>query len=64
MLRIFTDVVILGDVNYDGIMNGADVTALYSLLLDGTPVVGEADINGDGIINGADVTALYNLLLQ
>ena len=52
------------DVNGDGVVSGADVTALYNNLLDGTEVEGISDINGDGIVNGADVTALYNLLLN
>lgn len=54
---------IRGDVNGDGILSGADVTALYNVLLDGVEVAGDPDVNGDGIVNGSDVTALYNLLL-
>ena len=53
-----------GDVNGDGIVSGADVTALYNVLLNGSAANGDADVNGDGIINGADVTALYTILLQ
>ena len=53
-----------GDVNGDGIVNGADVTALYNVLLIDTTANGDADVNGDGIVNGSDVTALYNLLLN
>ena len=55
---------IRGDVNGDGIVSGADVTALYNVLLDGATVAGSADVNGDGVVSGADVTALYNLLLN
>ena len=51
------------DVNGDGEVNSADITALYSLLLDNIEVVGNADVNNDGTINGADITALYNYLL-
>ena len=53
-----------GDVNGDNIVNGADVTALYGVLLDGATVNGNADVNHDGSINGSDVTALYNILLN
>ncbi len=53
-----------GDVNGDGIVSGADVTALYNVLLDGATPAGNADVNGDGVVSGADVTALYNLLLN
>ena len=57
------DVVAPGDVNVDGVVSGADVTALYNILLD-SAVGSGGDVNGDGVVNGADVTALYNLLLQ
>ena len=53
-----------GDVNGDGIVSGADVTALYGVLLDGKAVDGKADVNGDTIVSGADVTALYTILLS
>ncbi|MBP5561148.1 MAG: CotH kinase family protein, partial [Muribaculaceae bacterium] len=53
-----------GDVNGDDVVNGADVTALYNVLLNDAPAAGNADVNNDGIVNGADVTALYNLLLN
>ena len=52
-----------GDVNGDGVVSGADVTALYNVLLDGAEAGGDADVNGDGVVSGADVTAIYNLLL-
>lgn len=55
---------LVGDVNGDGNVNGADVTALYNVLLNGTPAAGKADVNEDGNVNGADVTALYNILLN
>ncbi len=53
-----------GDVNGDGIVSGADVTALYNVLLDNATPAGDADVNGDGVVSGADVTALYNILLN
>ncbi len=53
-----------GDVNGDGFINGADVTALYGVLLDGDTVEGDPDVNGDGVVSGADVTALYGILLS
>ena len=56
--------VLRGDVNGDGVVSGADVTALYNVLLDNAIVSGDADVNGDGVVSGADVTALYNLLLN
>ncbi|MBP5561767.1 MAG: dockerin type I repeat-containing protein, partial [Muribaculaceae bacterium] len=53
-----------GDVNGDGVVSGADVTALYNVLLDDATPNGDADVNGDGVVSGADVTALYNILLN
>ncbi len=53
-----------GDSNGDGIISGADVTALYSVLLDGVVPAGNADVNGDTVVSGADVTALYTILLE
>ena len=58
------DPALRGDVNGDSVVSGADVTALYNVLLDGTAAGGDADVNNDGVINGSDVTALYNLLLN
>ena len=52
------------DVNGDGNVNGADVTALYNELLGGVEAAGVSDVNGDGYVNGADVTALYTILLK
>ena len=53
-----------GDINGDGVVSGADVTALYNHLLENKAVAGNADVNGDGVVSGADVTTLYNLLMQ
>lgn len=54
-----------GDVNLDGSINVADVTALVSIILGSQPAgnVGNGDLNGDGQINVADVTALVSLIL-
>ena len=53
-----------GDVNGDGAVTSADVTAIYTYILNGdnTSVV-YGDVNGDGFITSADVTAIYNILL-
>lgn len=56
--------VIPGDVNGDGVVTSADVTALYSVLLSGDysqAVNGDQD--GDGVITSSDITAVYNILL-
>ena len=55
-----------GDVNNDGAVNIADVTALIDYLLSSGNAVNElaADVNGDQNINIADVTALIDMLLS
>lgn len=54
-----------GDVNADGNVNIADVTALIDYLLGGSEMVAwdNADVNRDGAVNIADVTALIDYLL-
>lgn len=56
--------VIVGDVNDDGDVNIADVTALIDILLDGSEAPAAADVNGDENVNIADVTALIDALLN
>ena len=56
--------VVIGDVNGDGSVNAADVTALYDWLLnsdDGSLVNGDQD--GDGSITAGDITSVYSILL-
>lgn len=51
------------DVNSDGVVNIADVTAFNNKILNGTGVSDDrADVNGDGEINAADIVTLYNNL--
>ena len=54
-----------GDVNGDGIVTSADVTALYEFLLhnNSSHIVNGDQAGNDGIITGADVTAVYMIML-
>ena len=53
------------DVNCDGMVNAADVTALYNYLLYGdTSFDATSDVNRDGNITSGDVTSLYNAILN
>lgn len=55
----------LGDVNGDGTIDIADISALIDTVLIGKGADLETeDINGDGIIDIADVNALTNTVLQ
>ena len=50
-----------GDVNGDGVVTAADVTALYNYLLNGdASQLVNGDVNGDGVITSADITEVYS----
>ena len=52
------------DINEDGAVNAADVTAVYNYILNGDITYkGYSDVNKDGAVNAADVTTLYNAIL-
>ncbi len=75
-LRLFLDEVcstpvsILGDVNKDGVISIADVTALVNIILGKVSAdsdeydMNAADVNQDGVKTIADVTALVNMILN
>ena len=54
-----------GDVNHDGFITIADVSALIDLLLgsDNGACISCADVNGDSEVSIADVSVLIDLLL-
>ena len=55
---------IYGDVNGDGFVTSADVTAIYDIMLGIDETFGDtADVNGDGFVTSADVTAVYDVML-
>ena len=55
---------VTGDVNGDGYVTAADVTAIYDYMLNNvTTYVDTSDVNGDGNITSSDITAIYNILL-
>ncbi len=47
----------LGDLNLDGVVNGADIALLLSVANTTTGCGNNcsADLNGDGLVNGADI---------
>lgn len=56
-----------GDVNADGEVNVADVTALVNIILSGDSGSNDADaadVNADGEVNVSDVTALVAIILN
>ncbi len=53
------------DVNQDGSVTAADVTAVYSTLLGSSNRYRQySDVNGDGEVTAADITKLYEHLLN
>ena len=55
---------VYGDVNGDGNVTAADVTALYNYILNGDDSnITNGDLNNDGNITSVDVTIVYNILL-
>lgn len=55
---------VYGDVNGDGVVTSADITALYDYLLnsDSSHLV-NGDVNSDGSITSSDITSVYDVLL-
>ena len=55
---------VYGDVNCDGVVTSADITALYNYLISGDETfIATSDVNGDGSITSTDVTVIYNILM-
>lgn len=62
------DVVVVGDINNDGAIDGSDVSALLEIVLNGGEITDEqltaGDMNADGAIDGSDVSALLEIVLS
>ena len=58
--------VLRGDVNNDGVVTPADISALIDYLVGGAEGISEtnADVNEDGSITPADISALIDMLLN
>ena len=56
-----------GDVNMDGLVNVADITAIAYHIFGTTPATfnsDAADANNDGLINVADITAISYMIFS
>ena len=59
------DEVLRGDVDGNGTIDPADISALINYLLNGSPVnEANADMNNDGSIDPSDISTLINFLLN
>jgi hypothetical protein len=59
--------ILLGDLNFDGILNVIDVVSLVNGILGGELTDDQqlaADLNGDGTINVIDIVSLVNIILS
>ena len=60
--------VIVGDINFDSIINVLDAVILVNAVLNSTPLedleMQAADINNDDILNVLDVVQLINIILN
>ena len=54
---------VLGDINYDGIINILDVILLVNIILGTDDFTDAADMNSDGVSDILDVVLLVNLIL-
>ena len=66
ILNIGDNAVIPGDVNDDGFVDAADVSAVINHILGRQNTVFNAvasDVNGDGFIDASDVSAIINVIL-
>ena len=53
--------VLVGDVNGDGAVNVADISAIISVMA-GTATYALADVNGDGAVNVADISTVITIM--
>lgn len=57
-------IAVYGDVNCDGSVSAADITALYNYLLNGDATyMSSSDVDDDGFVNANDITLIYNIIL-
>ena len=56
-----TDIILLGDVNLDGVVDKDDVSPFISILMTGS-FQAEADIDRNGIVNSADIQPFVEVL--
>ena len=58
---------LLGDLNFDGLINVIDVVSMVNGILLGTFTEAQldvADLNGDGMVNVIDIVSLVNIILS
>lgn len=65
--QLFSLDILMGDVNGDGLIDVADISAMTNYILERSNTVfieAAADMNGDGSIDVSDVSAITNIILE
>ncbi len=55
---------LIGDINYDGVINVIDVVIIVNIILDESAYNSLGDMNGDGGINVQDIVLLMGIILN
>ena len=64
-LKLSTDIIISGDMNFDGQINVVDIVSIVAIILDNDSEYNIlADLNEDGIINIIDIIQLVDIILS
>ena len=65
-LSVNVETALIGDVNFDNVINIVDVVALVGHILGTSPLTSifQADTNDDGILNVVDVVVLVEIILN
>ena len=62
------DGIVLGDLNFDSLINILDVVSLVGIIIDGSTLddfqVYAGDLNNDNILNVLDIIQLVNIILN
>ena len=63
LATLIDDSTIKGDVNGDGVVDGADIQEVINTILSGK-YVANADVNEDQVVDGADIQEVINVILS
>lgn len=55
-------VVVLGDVNGDGLVDSSDIIAIERIIVEFDPITASADVNADAVINCLDITTIKMIM--
>ena len=59
-----SDSYVLGDVNYDNVINVLDIVLLVNIIIDQSEYDSNADLNDDAVLNVLDIVILVNIIME